>query len=473
MIFNDLRSFLKELDENKQLVTIKDEIYPEPNIGAIGRAAVNLPNGPAVLIENVTGYPYPVATNVCGSWENHAIMMGLPKDTSVREQFFAMEERWDKLVPPTMLTDKKKAPCKENIIDKDINLFDVMALHRINTNDGGFYISKGVTISRDVDDPDNDQKENLGCYRIMVKGKDTLGMQALGYHDIAQQVQRAEATGRPVPVAIAIGNAPLVSYMAGAAIGYEESEYDYVGALQDGVPTEVIKAETSNLRVPAGAEIILEGYVLPNVRSCEGPFGEFPGSYSGARNQVEVKITCITHRNNPIFENLYVGIPWTEIDWLMGLNTCVSMYREMKQQIPEIVAVNALYTHGAVTIVSVNARFGGYGKTTAFRVMSSVNGRTHAKVIIVVDATVDPFNLTQVMWALACRVHPINDCSIIPNCPGMPLDPSADQPGMMSKLIIDATTPTPPAKVPRDINMLIPPEGYEEWEKKLSAMLMS
>ena len=83
-----------------------------------------------------------------------------------------------------------------------------------------------------------------------------------------------------------------------------------VGALQDGVPAEIVKAETADhLYVPAGSEVVLEGYIIPRKRTVEGPFGEFPGSYSGSRLQCEVQITCITHRTNPIFENLYLGHP--------------------------------------------------------------------------------------------------------------------------------------------------------------------
>ena len=471
MAFKDLREFLKYLDKNGQLVTVNDQIDPEPDIAAIGRASVNLPEGPAVLMNKIKGYPYPVAINICGGWANHALMMELPKETTVRDQFFAMNERWDKLTPPTVLTNKKDAPCKENIITKDINLFDVMALHRINDQDGGYYISKAACITRDLNDPESTGKENIGTYRIQVKGKDLLGIQALGYHDIAIHLREAEKQNKPVPIAIALGNHPLVSYMAGTSIAYDESEYDYVGALQNGVPLEVIKAEESNLRVPAGSEVILEGYILPRQRGVEGPFGEFPGTYSGARLQVEIKVTTITHRNNPIFENLYVGIPWTEIDWLMGLNTCVATYREMKAQQPEVVAVNALYTHGAVTIISCKPRFGGYAKTVAFRALCSVNGRTNTKIVIVVDENIDPFNLEQVMWCLANRMAPENDVAIIKGAPGMPLDPSSEQAGISAKMIIDATTPVPPAKMPKEINILVPPVGYQQWEQTLAKML--
>jgi UbiD family decarboxylase len=469
MAYKNLREFLSRLEDENQLVRIKDEVDPEPNIGAAGRAASNMKNGPAVMFEKVKGYKHRVVTNVHGSWANHALMLGMPKDTPVKEQFFELNHRWDKYpVPVTRVTD---APCKEHKITSNINLFEVLPLYRINKYDAGFYISKGSIVTKDPEDPDNFNKQNLGTYRIQVKGKDLLGIQALAFHDIAIHLAKAEAKNQPLPIAITIGNAPVVTFMASTPVEYNQSEYGFIGALQDGVPAEVIKAETADLDIPAGAEVVLEGYVVPRVRKVEGPFGEFPGSYSGARLQCEIKVTAVTYRDNPIFENLYLGIPWSEIDYLMALNTSVPLFKQIHESCPEVVAVNAMYSHGIGTIISTKCRYGGYGKGVAFRLLSTPHGMPYAKTIIVVDDFVDPFNLEQVMWALTTRVAPIKDVAIIPNCPGMPLDPSSDPPGMTSKLIIDATTPVPPEPISRETELLTPPEGYEVWEERIKGLL--
>ncbi|MGB9859667.1 MAG: non-oxidative hydroxyarylic acid decarboxylases subunit C [Moorellaceae bacterium] len=463
MAYKDLREFLAKLEEEGQLVRIKEEVDPEPHIGAAGRAAANLKNGPAVLFEKVKGYKHRVVTNVHGSWANHALMLGLPKDTPVKEQFYELDRRWDKYPVPVKWV--KDAPCKANKITSNINLFEVLPLYRINKYDGGFYISKAVVVTKDPEDPDNFNTENVGTYRLQVKDKDLLGIQALAFHDIAIHLAKAEAANKPLPIAIAIGNEPIVTFMASTPIKYDQSEYEFVGALQDGVPTEVIKAETADLDIPAGAEVVLEGYIVPRVRRVEGPFGEFPGSYSGARLQAEVKITTITYRDDPIFENLYLGIPWTEIDYLMALNTSVPLYKQIKESMPEVQAVNAMYTHGIGVIISTRCRFGGYGKSVAFRLLSTPHGMPYSKIIIIVDEHVDPFNLEQVMWALTTCVNPAKDVAVVPNCPGMPLDPSSDPPGMHTKLIIDATRPVPPEKVTREVELLQPPEGFAKWEE--------
>lgn len=471
-VYKDLREFLAALEEAGQLVRVKEEIMPEPNIGAAGRAAANMKNAPAILFENIAGYKGKVVTNAHGSWPNHAIMMGMAPDTPVKDQFFELNRRWDKYPVPPVEVAREDALCKENTIDSDINLFEVLPLYRINEQDGGFFISKASVVTGDPDDPTNFDKLNVGTYRIQVKDKDRIGIQALAMHDIAKQLEAAERKNEKLPIAIALGNNPIVTFMASTPIGYNQSEYSFVGALQDGVPTEIVKADLcDHLYVPAHAEVILEGYIEPRVRECEGPFGEFPGSYSGARNQCVVRVTRITHRTDPIFENLYLGLPWTEIDYLMALNTSVPLYKQIKEGFPEVVAINAMYMHGHVAIISTKCRYGGYGKGVAFRMLSTPHGMPYCKIVIVVDEFVDPFNLEQVMWALASRVKPDKDVAIIPNCPGMPLDPSSYPAGMHTKMIIDATTPVAPEPNPRSVELVTPHAATAEWEEKIRELL--
>ena len=467
----DLRSFLKLLEDEGQLVHIEEEVMPEPDIASAGRAAANLKNGPAVMFEKVKGYKNRVVTNVHGSWQNHALMLGLPKNTPVKEQFAELNRRWDLYPVPPVVVEREKAPCKENTVTEDINLFDVLSLYRINSQDAGFFISKAAIVTGDPDDPENFDKMNVGTYRIQVKDKNKVGIQALAFHDVAVHLSNAEKKNEHLPIVITIGNNPLVTFMASTPIGYEQNEYEFVGALQNGEPLEIVKSDLfEHLYVPAGSEVVLEGYIEPRVREVEGPFGEFPGTYSGSRKQCVATIERITYRTNPIFENLYLGIPWTGIDYLMALNTSVPLYKQLKKDFPEVVAVNAMYTHGIGVIISTKCRFGGYGKSVAFRLLSTPHGMPYSKIVIVVDEFVDPFNLEQVMWAITTRVKPDKDVSIIENCPGMPLDPSSYPAGMHSKLIIDATTPVAPEPTPREVELLMPPEKTEYWEKKLKEL---
>ena len=463
MAYQDLRAFLEVLEAEGQLVRVKEEVDPE-QIGAAGRAAADTKSSPAIFFEKVKGYKYPVVTNVHGSWENHALMMGMPKNTPVKDQFHELNRRWDLYpVAPTILP-REQAKCKENVIDKDINLFDILSLYRINDQDGGFYISKASISTCDPEFPDDFNKHNLGTYRIQVKDVNMVGIQPLPFHDIGIQLSKAEAENKPLPIAISLGVDPITTFMASTPIMYNQNEFEFVGALNNGVPCEITKADLyPQLYVPAHAEVVLEGYIKPRVRSVEGPFGEFPGSYSGARLQCEIVIERVTHRTNPIFENLYLGLPWTEIDYLMALNTSVPLYKQIKESFPEVQAVNAMYTHGIGTIISTKVRLGGMGKAVAMRLLSTPHGMAYSKIIIIVDEFVDPFNLEQVMWALTTRVRPADHVSIIENCPGMPLDPSSVPAGMHSKLIIDATTPVPPEPNPRDVELLKPHVDSPKW----------
>lgn len=472
-VFQDLRSFLEVLEEEGQLVHVTDEVLPEPDIGSAGRAASRMTNGPAVMFDHINGYPEGrrVVTNVHGSWANHALMMGMPKTATTKEQFFELNRRWDLFPVEPNILERDAAPCKENQTD-DVNLFDLLPLYRINEQDGGMYIGKASIITGDPSDPDCFGKMNVGTYRIQVKGANRIGVQALAMHDIAKQLAEAERKNERFPICVTLGNAPLVTFMASTPVSYTQNEYEFVGALNGGTPADIVKSDLfDHLYVPAGSEVVLEGYIEPRVRTCEGPFGEFPGSYSGARNQCEATITHVTYRTNPIFENIYLGMPWTEIDYLMALNTSVPVYKQLKTDFPEIVAVNAMYTHGMTEIISMKPRYGGQATGAAFRLLSTPHGMPYAHNVIVVDDYVDPFDLEQVMWALSTRVRPDKDVKVIPNCAGMPLNPSEEIAGITAKLIIDATTPVDPEPITRSVELLKDPAKTAEYAKLIGELM--
>ncbi len=470
-MYRDLREFLAKLEQEGQLVRIKDQILPEPTIREIGRASVDLPNGPAVLIENIKGHPgKSVALNVHGSWANIALMMGLDKNTGVKEQFFSFLDKWDRY--PGEIRYLDKAPCQEVVIKDNINLVEMLPMFRINKWDAGCFFSKASVVTKDPYDQDSFDTENVGTYRMQVMGKDVVGIQALAFHDIARHITHAEEMNEPLPIAVCLGVDPVLTFMASTPINYDQSEYKFAAGI-NGIPMELTKALTSNLDIPANAEYVLEGEILPRVRVPEGPFGEFPGSYSGMRRQSQFRVQCITHRKNPIFENLFMGRPWTEIDYLMGLNTCIPLYKQLKETMPEVVAVNAMYQHGLTTIVSTSNRFGGYAKSVAFRVASTPHGISYCKNIILVDADVDPFNLEQVMWSLSSRVRAEKDVIVVPNTPGMPLDPTSYPAGMGNKFIIDATQPTAPDPLLRDTMLIDNPEGSKAFEKIIADLQKS
>ncbi len=472
MAYADLRDFLRTLDRNGQLLTYSRSVRPEPDLGAAARATANLTDrGPALLFDHIDGYEPGkgrVAINVVGSWPNHALMLGLAKETPVKDQFFEFAGRWDAF--PGQVERRDDAPWQEMTLTEDIDLFRLLPLFRLNTYDVGCYIDKAAIISRDPDDPDDFGKQNVGIYRIQVKDKDRLGIQPLAAHDIGLHLRRAEERGENLPIAIAIGNEPVITTVAGMPLAYDQSEYEMAAAIQ-GAPYRIAKAPLTGLDVPWGSEVVIEGEIIAGVREIEGPFGEFTGHYSGARRQPVVRIHRVMHRRDPIFEHLYLGMPWTEMDYTLALNTSVPLYRQLKAEFPEVAAVNAMYTQGLLGVISVRQRFGGFAKAVGMRAMTVPHGLAYCKVIIMVDDDVDPFNLAQVMWALSVHYHPLHDTVTIPNLSVLALDPSSDPAGITHKVILDATTPVAPETRGHYSQVVGEPEGTGDWETIIKGLL--
>lgn len=471
MAYQDFREFLAALEKEGQLLKVEEEVKPEPDLGAAARAANNLGDkSPALLFNNIYGYNNAqIAMNVIGSWPNHAMMLGLPKDTPVKEQFFEFAKRYEQF--PMPVKREETAPFHENEITEDINLFDILPLFRINQGDGGYYLDKACVISRDLDDPDNFGKQNVGIYRMQVKGKDRLGIQPVPQHDIAIHLRQAEERGVNLPVTIALGCEPVITTAASTPLLYDQSEYEMAGAIQ-GEPYRIVKSKLSDLDIPWGAEVVLEGEIIAGEREYEGPFGEFTGHYSGGRSMPIIKIKRVSHRNHPIFEHLYLGMPWTECDYMIGINTCVPLYQQLKEAYPsEIVAVNAMYTHGLIAIVSTKTRYGGFAKAVGMRALTTPHGLGYCKMVIVVDEDVDPFNLPQVMWALSTKMHPKHDAVTIPDLSVLPLDPGSDPSGITHKMILDATTPVAPETRGHYSQPLDSPFTTKEWEQKLMDLM--
>lgn len=242
MPYSDLRSYLAALEEQQQLLHITEQVKPEPDISAAACAAAKLgENSPALLFENIHGYhDARIAMNLHGSWPNLAIAMDMPKNTPLKSQFFEFVRRYQNY--PGEVAYRDSAPWQEVVIENDINLFDILPLFRLNHGDGGFYIDKASVVSRDPSLDDNQSSQNVGIYRIEVKGRNRLGLQPVPAHDIAIHLQRAEALGVDLPIAITIGNDPMISTVGAMPILYEQSEYAMAGAL-NGQPYPVVHSK--------------------------------------------------------------------------------------------------------------------------------------------------------------------------------------------------------------------------------------
>ena len=457
---NNLRDYLELLAEHGQCITWPETVLPEPDIRkvvvAAGRDAMG---GPAIVFDKIRGYPGKrLAVGVHGSFSNIALLLGKPKGTSIKELFYELAGRWGSDKPLINRVKPEDAPVHENRVETDINLYDLLPLYRINALDGGFYIAKANIVSRDPRDPDNFAKQNVGIYRIQVQGPDLFTLLSVPSHDMAQQIRMAEQDDVTLKIAVMLGNHPAMAMFAATPVNYDESEFAYASQMM-GSPIE-LTTSGNGLDVLAGAEMVIEAELLNNQRCLEGPFGEFPGSYSGIRHVPLFRVTAVSHRNDPIFESIYIGKGWTEHDTLIGLSTCAPIYAQLKENFPEVVAVNALYQHGLTGIISVKNRFAGFAKSVAMRALGTPHGLMYLKNLIMVDDDVDPFDLNQVMWALSTRTR-ASDIIVIPNMPMVIIDPAAEIPGKGHRLIIDATSFMPPDPIGGDAKIVSPPTGSE------------
>jgi 4-hydroxybenzoate decarboxylase len=302
MPYKDLREWIQRLEEEGELVRIKDEISPEPDVGAIGRAVGDIA-GPGIFIEKITGFEIPLATCLTGSWRATALALDLRKDTNRRDMVKVWMDAFEKY--PVKAKVVNDAPCKENIlIGEKVNLFQ-FPIPRINPDDASFYISKGNSITKDPDS----EWINVGIYRMMLldRNKIALSVQTAAQH-FRFHLRKYYEAGKPMEVAVAIGTEPVLPMVATMKIPAGWNEYEFAGTLRK-EPEELVKAETVDLLVPARAEIILEGIIRTETQVLEAPFGEHTGSYSGCFWTPVFELKAITHRNSPIYESLYLGKP--------------------------------------------------------------------------------------------------------------------------------------------------------------------
>jgi UbiD family decarboxylase len=340
-----------------------------------------------------------------------------------------------------------------------------LPLFRVNPYDGGFYIAKAGVVSRDPLDPEDFGKQTVGVYRVQVHGPDRVSIMSAASHDLSRQIIAAERDDLPLKVALMIGNHPAMTLFAGTPLGYEESEFEYAaGVMGDALR---ITSSSTGLDVLADSEMVIEAELLNGERVPEGPFGEFTATYTDTAWVPLFQVTGVSSRTEPIFENIYLGAGWGELDTLIGLNTCVPVYEDLRKMFPEVRAVNALYQHGLTAIIAVRNRFGGFAKSVAHHALGLTHGLQYLKNIILVDEDVDPFDLESVMWSLSTRTRP-DDVIVLPDLPLIPLDPSALVPGKGHRLIIDATKFTPPD--PASHSFQIEPPPSDRLEQAIEAL---
>ncbi|MFC1815012.1 UbiD family decarboxylase [Thermodesulfobacteriota bacterium] len=458
MYYRDLRDWIQALEKEGDLLRIKEEVKLEPDVGAIGRAVCDV-EGPGIFIENPSGIKTPLTICLHASWRRAAMAMGLPKESTRSEQIQAWIDAYKRYpVKSKMVND---APCKETVLTGDeVNIFQ-FPIPRCNFNDASFYLVKTVCISKD---PDTGWV-NVGMYRMMLLNRNRIAiMVSTAAAHFRQHWRKWHEKGKKMEVAVALGTEPVLPMVAGMRIPAEWNEFDYAGAVRN-EPEELVKAETVDLPVPARAEIVLEGVLNIDTPVLEGPFGEHPGSYSSYYWAPVFEVKAITHRNNPINDTLFCGRPPSEANYMTMLSKVAGVQEELKRMMPQITEIAFHYPYLYNVVIQGKWGHNGEPKRAMFALWGASFG-TPMKQVTIVDEDIDPWDASQVSWAVCTRCQANEDIVMVPGCDPV-LDPAREEDYTNCKLGIDATKARPPFYRHKHVDWIYPGEGTEEWKEKI------
>jgi UbiD family decarboxylase len=441
--FTDVRRFIDHVDDLGELRTVKGAHW-DLEIGGITELAQHQINGPAVLFDDIPDYPsgHRVFINSMGSANRTALALDLPTGLSMRELLPLWRER-SKQISPIPMNYVNDGPIMENVLEGDridMYAFPTPKWHEL---DGGRYIGTG---SFDVTlDPDSNWI-NLGCYRVMVLGRDKLGFYiSPGKHG---RIMRDSyfARGKPMPVVMSFGHDPTLFLGASVEVAPNVCEYDYVGGIK-GAPVNVIKGPVTGLPFPAEAEIVVEGYAYPGDTGEEGPFGEWTGYYaSDHRNEPILTVKAVYHRNNPIILGSPPGKPPTELTSYRGLMRSALVWEQIeKAGVPDVTGVWCHEAGGArlLVAVSIKQRYPGHARQAGHVAAMCHAGAYLGRYVVVVDEDIEVTDLNDVVWAMCTRAEPEESFDLIKRAWSGPLDPRIPKArkGLNSRFVIDATRP--------------------------------
>lgn len=423
-----MREFLEFLRSRDDLLEIDDEVDPEWEINGITRNLLQN-HGPAVLFNNIKGADHPLVAGMIAADRRFLWALGLEKWSTFNEEYI---RRTATPVAPSIVSD---GPCQEVVLEGDD--IDVRRVCNVKWHDhdaGPFPGTLSISVTKDPDTG----LQNAGIYRMGTLAPDRLGWGAPEYTHGRQHYMKHERRGERTPMAVITGYDPIVELVACTRTPPDTDEFHIAGALR-GSPLEMVKCRTIDVEVPATSEFVFEGYLEPNEREIEGGFGEYTGYYGEARSNPVFVITCITHRQNP----LYLG---TREQWYPSESAlCVAKpsqaeaFKTLKQVVPGVLDLRCDVTYEA--IVKIDKLFKGHPQ----QVMDAVWGATYAryKHVIVVDKDIDIWDYDSVHWALSTRVSAERDVHVAPRKAGQWLDPATTlrEKGYQTGLGIDATMP--------------------------------
>lgn len=364
------------------------------------------------------GVPIGTSRNPNQYFARFASAMDMAPQSSAAEIIEELVKRNRNPIKPVLVKD---GPCKENILTgKDIDLLKFPAPY-LHEGDGGRYIGAWHLVV--AKDPDSDWV-NWGMYRLMVHDRNTLGGLVHPNQNWGQILYPSyEARNKPREFAIAIGTEPVCSIVAASMYREGQSEVNYAGAIRK-EPVELVKCETVDLEVPATAEIVIEGVIMPHERKDEGPFGEFTGYMaSDKRPRPVLHVKAITHRNDPILTISCPGPPVDDSSVVLCLGISAQLLDDLRSRGFKVKMVYLpLEAISNMVVVSTQVPFPNYARYLANAIWGSRAGR-NAFYLMIAEDDVDVTDTTQILWTLATRCHPYNGIFRVQDTVGHPLLP--------------------------------------------------
>jgi 2,5-furandicarboxylate decarboxylase 1 len=429
----DLRAFLESAKQAgpESFLEIKEKHDIKFEVGALLAQLEKQRRAPIVLFSNLDSLGggrsrFPLLANTFASRQACALALGLPAAKSGLELTLEFQRREAERIKP-LIIDREHAPVKEVVAQPNLYALPILTHH---LEDKGPYL----TMTWSAKDAESGVY-NSSFHRCYVRDERHLVMFFERRH-LWEYYLRAERREEPLAVACVIGHHP--SYYLGncALTGIEVDEYESIGGIM-GEPLRLVPSESfgERLLVPADAEMVIEGRILPHERDVEGPFGDFTGYYGPPTESPLVEITAITHRRDALCMDIFVG--HREHALLGAIPKEGSIYRKVQSVVPTVRAV-CLPVSGTGRFhcyISIDKRTEGEAKLAA---MAAFAGSELIKHIIVVDKDIDVYDEEQVLWAVATRVDAATDVAIIDRVKGSRLDPVHPGKDWGSKMVIDA-----------------------------------
>lgn len=438
----ELQGFIAELEKKspEDVARVKRSVSPRYEMSAILTYLEKKKRFPLLFFENVERGRAPVVINAMASRRLMAFALG----TEPRELAREFSKRQSKPIAPVEVGE---GPVQEVVkVGNEVDLAELPMLTHYDVNVAP-YITAGIVTTRDPDSG----VTNTSYNRLMMAGQRELRIfMAIGRH-LWTLHNKMERRNQPLPIAIVVGVHPLFSLGAQALTPADEDEFAVIGGIMQ-EPLHLVKAKTVPLWVPADAELVIEGKILPHVRRQEGPFGEFTGHAVPKDERQVIEVTAVTHRENYIFQDIHAG--YTEHKLMGAVPREAALLKAVRNTVPTVAAV--------CMPVSGNCRFHAYisiAKRTPAQAKNAICAAIAAdmllKHVVVVDDDIDVFDDEAVLWAISNRFQADRDLVVIPNAQGSELDPSAGPGGVNAKMGLDATKPLtgfpPELRVPDEV----------------------